>query len=382
MLEKQLNEGRDQIEKQIVDGEKRLLQIQQNYMELQSKLQSIEEVISAKEQLATDVEKEVAERIKRAQADAAEFIANMAFVMPQIVIEEKNQQPSKLDVTESRELNDEQPVYIPGVVFDSDGLEENRDWIAALDIIEDGLIKAGVMGDYARALAAYLYAAFLNHSPILMIGPNSNAIIDAFSAALFGRLAGVFECRKSYNADVVSSCLSGEDRIVKIVNPFNSNWISRIPDMINDSRVYFFVVHPYMEDIQIEPKSLYTYMLPLFTEPFIEKKSSGDVVGGIFASNYKDFQLVKVSRSHTKILTKLHMPILIKNRIQTLLNNMHLMLENQNVDFDILFILLPYAYATMQMPVLLEAIQNTEKREISISKNLFNLIMELYGDYE
>lgn len=37
--------------------------------------------------------------------------------------------------------------------------------------------------------------------------------------------------------------------------------------------------HPYVEDIQVEPKSLYGFMLPLFTEFLVDKKLLVNTMG-------------------------------------------------------------------------------------------------------
>ena len=47
---------------------------------------------------------------------------------------------------------------------------------------------------------------------------------------------------------------------------------------------------------------------------------------------------------------------------------------------DIVFLLLPYAYVTMQLPVLLDAIQSGSKKMLSVSNDLLNEIENLYGE--
>ena len=61
---------------------------------------------------------------------------------------------------------------------------------------------------------------------------------------------------------------------------------------------------------------------------------------------------------------------------------MHAMLNNQNTDYDVLFALLPYAFATMQMPQLLNAIKSEEKKNLSVSKELLDTIVGMYGGNE
>ena len=155
---------------------------------------------------------------------------------------------------------------------------------------------------------------------------------------------------------------------------------------MNSGNKYFIITYPYSEDIQIEPKSLYNYILPIFTELFVDRVPdqlcSGNIIGGSCAEEYKAFTLVKTSKSHDKLLTELHTPLMTRNKIQTLLSNMHIMLKDENSDYDVIFALLPYAYATMQTPLILEAIQDKENKNLSISNNVIELINRLYGDSE
>lgn len=91
-----------------------------------------------------------------------------------------------------------------------------------MDGIAFELEEAGVSEDYLRSLAAYMYAAYLNKSCLLLIGPNGSAIVDAFSRAVFGRRAGCLRCTERYNAASLEEYLHSEDVVVNIVDPFSS----------------------------------------------------------------------------------------------------------------------------------------------------------------
>lgn len=90
--------------------------------------------------------------------------------------------------------------------------------------------------------------------------------------------------------------------------------------------------------------------------------------------------MVEPLRFHTRILKNLHISLFTRNKIQMLLSNLHGMLKDESVDFDIVFLLLPYAYVTMQLPVLLDAIQSGGKEMLSVSNDLLNEIENLYGE--
>ena len=362
--------GKEIISIQKAEAEKELAVIRAEHDSLEASLQTIKDTINAKERLATDVEASVEKRIRQAQADAADFIAGLAFV-PQVV--------AKQDETDFElKING----YTAGYDLISEDLEESVSWEDTLDTISFELRDAGVIDGFALPLAAYMYAAYLNRCPLIMIGPNSNAIIDAFSGAIFGRTVGTLECSDKYSAGSIRKCFSSSDKIIKITNPFSNEWVNRIPEIITkNSEKYFFVVHPYSEDLLIEPKSLYSYMLPIFTDLLIEKAPAGQITGGKQMNNYKEFQIVNRTNIHGKILTEMHAPLLVRSNIQTLLSNMHAMLNDKNIDYDVLFALFPYAYATMQMPLLLDAINN-EKKTLSVSKYLRDTIIGMYSGNE
>ena len=369
-LEKEEQEGKALLSQQKKNAENELASIKNKHDSMEASLRSIEYSITAKEQLAKDVEAAVEKRIRQAQTDAADFIAGLAFA-PQVI--SKQAESSFVPEIDG---------YIAGSDLNSEDIEENASWVGALDTISFELKDAGVANEYALPLAAFMYAAYLNRYPLIIIGPNASAIVDAFSGALFCRTAGTLECTDEYSAMSVTNCISSNDNIVKIINMFSNNWVNRIPEITSNHEKYFIAVHPFTEDTLVEPKSLYSYMLPVFTEMFVEKDPTGQFVGGKRSSNYKEFRLVEGSRSHRKLLLEMHAPLLVRTRIQTLLSNMHAMLNNQNTDYDVLFALLPYAFATMQMPQLLNAIKSEEKKNLSVSKELLDTIVGMYGGNE
>ena len=61
---------------------------------------------------------------------------------------------------------------------------------------------------------------------------------------------------------------------------------------------------------------------------------------------------------------------------------MHSMLNDQNLDYDVIFALLPYAYATMQTSLILDAVQDGDNKTITVSKSLSESINALYGENE
>ena len=386
-LDKECAEAKDAVEKQKAEAEKELAAIKKEcdavrheHDTLKSTLKVLTTNISKKEQLAIDVEKAVEQRICQAQDNAAEFIAKLAF-LPQYTITapENNISPSKFEVKTS---TDEVMCYVSGEKLNQEDIEEISSWNAMIDMIGNNLNDAGVKQELSYPLAAYLYAAYMNKIPLLLLGPNAGAIVDAFSGAVLGKMAGILECTEKYSAKSVEACYSSEDWVVKVVNPFSADWISRIPDIVSNEDKFFVAIYPYAEDIQIEPKSLYNYMLPVFTELFISKSPKKCILGGHRTDDYMEFGTVKTKKNYNKLLTDMHTSSLTRNKIQILIANMHTMLNDKNPDYDVIFALLPYAYATMQTALIMDAVMEGPSKKIDISSRMLKLLNGLYGDGE
>lgn len=383
-FEKQRIKNESALNKQISDAEQRMYEIKKTYDELRDKLTVLTDEIAKKEKLAADVECIVSERIKKAQENAAEFIAGMAFVNRDMYTGKMQSEPVAMpNIVVEASTSNNFGLYHLGKEILQENVEKVFDWNDTIDVISYGLTDAGVIAGYTKPLAAYLLSAYLNRSPVFLIGPNANEIADALSAALYGKKADVLELGDTYSPDAIKTFYEDQDGVVRISNPFSPAWISKIPDIVCRTNKYCFVVYPYSEDIQIEPKSMFTYILPLFTELFVNKTpSTNRRMGGLRAENYKDFTLRKSEKIHEKVLTSMKVPALVKTKIQKILTNMHKMLEDKNVDYDIMFAILPYAFATMQMQKLIDMLNDTEKYKIQISADAVRLLEIYIGEEE
>jgi predicted nuclease with TOPRIM domain len=380
-LEKQLRDNQKIVDQKLADADAQLKTVNDTHAQLNAELDTLSEQIVAKKKLASDVEKEVSDRIKKAQGDAAEFIATMAFISP-VSSQLVDAKSEVIDITDASNANPKKTGYVGGEQLSQDDAEDIGDWKTALDVLAEELLEAGVAAKLCRPLAAYMYSAYERRMPILFVGPNSSEIVDAFSVSLYGKTAGSLECTENYDAQLVDTCISSDDRIVRISNAFCGNWINRIPGIIKKSDPYFYVVHPFAEDIQIEPKSLFAYMLPVFTEVLLDKAPTGNMLGGIMSEGFKKYASSKVNKTHMRLLSDLRVSPLVANNIQSVLSDMHGMLNDTSADWDALFALLPYAYATMQTSTFFDAINNSDKNKLQLSNGVKTLLISLYGEKE
>ena len=132
----------------------------------------------------------------------------------------------------------------------------------------------------------------------------------------------------SYSSHVLQELGHDGEDIVIINNLFASGWMNRLPEILSKKDIFYVATHPYAEDIQVEPKSLYVFMLPLFTEFFVDNKASGKYYGGYFADDFKPYAAQPASSKELRILSRLSLSTLVKNRINSVISTMHPLFHN------------------------------------------------------
>ena len=187
-------------------------------------------VIAEKEKLAEDVEVAVAERIQKARENAADFIANMAFVGGQPIQVAATETPAAVEVSSK-------PVIAPYHTFsafdDLNDLEAHHSWADVINTAAFELKEAGVAEKYRSSLAAFLCAAYIEKQPIFLVGPNAIDIVQAFSAAVTGHKYGMLCCEGGYCNQVITEIGTDGENIVIINNLLASGWMNRLPEILS-----------------------------------------------------------------------------------------------------------------------------------------------------
>ena len=294
----------------------------------------------------------------------AEFIASMTFV-------------NAAGTTPITASKDNGSVFTSGVTILTEQVEEYEEWKDMIDNLSDNLVEAGVCNQYSESFAVFLYSSYLNHFPLLLAGPNASEIVDAFSVSLFGKTAGTLECVRNYDRSIISAAVASEDEIIKVVNPFVSEWISSITQLSTYSGKYCIAVHPFAEDIAIEPKGIAHYFYPMLTEMLVSHAPECKFLSVCYSENYQDYQHIIPKGKKASILKDMHMSMMTYNRINDVIYNLHKMLDDNSIDHDVLYAILPYAYMTMQTDKLLDAVNN---KKLAVSKDLSDELNRLYGD--
>ena len=258
-------------------------------------------------------------------------------------------------------------------------LEAHHSWADVINTAMYELGEAGVAEPHRSGLAALLCAAYIERQPILLIGPNSLDIIQAFCASVNAHKYGVLCCKGDYSSEAITQIGNNGEDIVVVNDFLASSWIYRLPEILSQKDIFYMLTHPYAEDIQVEPKSLYGFMLPLFTEFFVDKKATGKYYGGYFADDFKAYSEPKGSCKELKAISKLALNSLVRNQITKLVATMHDIYPDATFDDEFLFAILPIAYASREMNNLTKAMADSQQG-ITISSNLKRNLQYVLGD--
>ncbi len=306
----------------------------------------------------------VRNKISQARNDVSEFLSELSLFTSASTINDT-----------AKSQNIEKSSFANGKKLSEEDAEISNSWENTIGILEAELLEAGVSDDLCHQFAAFLYAAYENNINLLLAGPFGESIANALSSVISLSNAGVLFCNGDWSNESVEALLNSEDDIIIIKNPFNGNWIDKLPPELNNSGKMIIYVHPYTEDLLIEPNSLYNYMLPVFTELIVDKKPSNRFLGAVLSDDYVGYIQAKSVPVGEKLLRQLPVSKYAKNKIQQLLSDVHKIITEES-DIDFLFCLFPLAIVTDKKEIISEYIKNNSKLSDIVAKQLLNYLGE------
>ena len=349
----------------ISEKQTELESVKQEHERLSTELSVISNDISEKEKLASDVDDNIRSRIDDAKKNVAEFISQMAFVTP---------------VTSSMSANSSISGYSSGSLLESDDFEEYDDINKLHSLLSEELQNAGVSGKFRETLAAYMLSAYLNHVPLLLAGPYGKSIANALSAALNARLAGILDCSVPYNRESIRDAIESPDKVIIIEDPFSSEWVYSIMDIISTSDKFFILVTPFIEDLSIEPNGLLNYVMPIFTELFIKSEPTNEFIGSKPLDEYiLSGENKEGKREYGSLLSKMKISLFTIVRISKIIRQAGSLCQI-NEGTNLIYILLPYAYITGNTQKLLESVHN--KAFSKAAPEYIKLAEQYLGEYD
>ena len=163
----------EEVRGNVAEGQALYHTYQEKCDRVQEELKQVQVEISRQEKLARDVEEKIAVRIAAARKDAADFISEMAFAMPNVMqqtntVSEKNSDTISVTYRKKKYTHGEQ-------ITDIDSFEEE---------LADNLSMAGYDENVAFQMAQMIVFAIYNRMPVVC-GNNAERIAGCISA-MFG----------------------------------------------------------------------------------------------------------------------------------------------------------------------------------------------------
>lgn len=264
-------------------------------------------------------------------------------------------------------------------------MQERDSLVGIIRVLKSNLKRSGVSEHYAEGLAKYLIAAYMHKQPLILVGPNSLDIIEAFAAAVCHQTYACLTCDDNYSAQIHNLLGAHQERLVVLNNLISSAYIGHLEEILSHKDLFFIATHPYKEDLQVEPKSLYGFMLPIFTEFLVSESASGMYTGISMNNEASLFKLSELEDDYAVSKLNSFAPSpLVLNKVNTLFARMaDLMEEDEDEcgykDIEVVLALLPLAYAQLKINKLEDAIEDP-MAPLNISPELTHELQFIFGN--
>ncbi len=327
----------------------------------QAKLDAIVAEIEQYEALGKETMEKVRSKIADAQKDMAGFIADLSVFLPQ--------QPIISTAPTASTIPQKTWQYTAGTVLEVD--EEVSDishtWQEEVKYLETNLrnvfFSVNVNNDLCPLLAAYLYAVYINKVPLMITGPCGKDIADVISSTIYRKTSGCLELEDASCIEITNAITETSDAIIAVQNMFGKGWSDTLPQSLDGLDKYICWTHPYTEDMVMEPKGLYNYMLPLLSECFVEKLLPERCFPSIRADDFQAYISKKETSRHLRLIDKIGISKLSRNRLAKVLSDTKAILtelygKSNDRDIELLFGLLPLAVLTGKQSLLKEVLES------------------------
>lgn len=342
-----------EINEAISEAEKKHNEMLAQIVARQTILEQLRAEIKKNETLGIETAEAIRRKISDAQKDMAGFIADLSPFISQ-------GSPAQ---TRQSDASTWQYICAPSVSYTEDEIEMVQTWRDEYELLFDNLSSGSEVVEFCDILAAFLYAAHINHVPILIAGPDGRNIADSLAMSLYATGAGCLTVGNTCDYAIAGRVEQYNEQIVLIQNMFGKGWIDILPrefDGVSEKHIIWS--HPYAEDLVVEPKGLYNYMLPILSECFVglKKVPLVGVQPGKQAAEFRPYVHPETKTLQLSGFKKLGLSRLVRQRLEVVLTDAKAVLENPQIEKDVEFMcgLLPLCVLTGKTDVLKETIES------------------------
>lgn len=355
----------ERISKEISDSEQQKKKIDTDIEDGKKKLEKILADVAQYDSLGKSIKEKVQIKIEEARKDTADFLSELVMFSPFA----SNTGQASVTATISNEAFNEGTECADG---------ENANYREVIESITDELGEAGVEGRYITSLATYMFSAYTNHAHLLLAGPNAENIANAFSVGMFGRYAGVLDCGNKYYKSVIEAIDKSEDEVVIVKNAFAVEWRNVVMSLLLEKNKFFILTCPYTEELVIEPRGIFNYVLPLFTETVVVEYPRNKFVGKKLTADYEKYVRRKEKNLYSDFLKKVNANALLTNKIQRVITDLHYLDKNADNVVDYMYLFFPYAYITGCGDAFVDALKSANTSDT----DKVEFMVKYLGEYE
>ncbi|WP_294556729.1 hypothetical protein [uncultured Mailhella sp.] len=259
------------------EHEKMLAQMQRETSAAEERLKQAQEHAAHYEHLGEESLRLLREKLSLAREEAAGFLADLALFGASGEL--ASMMPSHASADTSASF-----LFRPGNTVEDPDVVQNTE--ESLEVLRDNVKAIGAEHD--KELAHFLYGAFQSGTSLLLAGPQGMAVADALSCAMTGRHAAVLDCCGAWTPAALEAVMRDDAVVIVVKHPFLHRWIDQLVSELSGSGKMWIFVHPYADDLSLEPAGLYAYVFPLVLDVFITGKGSGVLTGCRRSSGYRE----------------------------------------------------------------------------------------------
>lgn len=349
----------ESLNKDIEEKTKQKQDIEQEIQNLKKTNRDLKLIIEKQEADVSKFEETINSKISAVHDNVSDFYAQISLMHPFLSQAFSNTKNSG--------------TFVHGQSIDDDKVLPYSGRQDLLENIRDALSDVGIDKKMVNIVSAFLLSAWENRIPVLLAGPSANEIADAMSIAIHGKFADRIKCLGNYSKIIYKV----RDAIVVINNIFYGDWISHIDEMINNDENYYYVTNNFVEDLLIEPKGIFNFMIPFLTDVFISKKPKIPSFGGKRSADYEDdaFEEPDERCRVARVLSKIGASKLFINNInQIMVHISDKSLEKEDLNYY--FVYLPYLLLTNQREYLIDNLKNNRDK---VSSDCYETISNYLG---
>lgn len=319
-------------------------ELQNRKEELEKHISETEALLSCRQKAFDEFKLKFNQRLKRAENDVAEFLSQYVMTSPA---------PNTSSNTLSNVYGGSVDIEYGADISESPEQPQNEQ-----ELIENISYNLQIIGfssqPMSEIVARYLLGAYKANIPLIIAGPKGADFLDALSSAIFNRNADKVYC--AGKTDFGLYLAQRKPCITAFFDVLQNSFVSRFFSTTVPTDIYRCILMPITEELIIEPRGLYSYALPLFTEYFVDAaRSDESLIGSRFiVERAPDFQSEKNKTLPLHIVS----PLAYKNCSVLLTYALENSKSGQNSCKKIF-----YSYLLQTMPLMLSLQQREELLE-------------------